>query len=158
MERGGDDILEPSDALETARKRRMALRDALAALEFAVASPAATGAVWWSRVSDELHILRHAVRDHIETVESPGGLMAEVLDRAPHLRPATDELRAEHGEIAEAVDQALDLVSRQSVEPRPDRTEEARSMVIALFARIAAHRQRGADLVYEAYEVDIGRG
>jgi hypothetical protein len=36
--------------------------------------------------------------------------------------------------------------------------EEMRVELTALLAALARHRQRGADLVYEAYAVDLGGG
>ena len=34
--------------------------------------------------------------------------------------------------------------------------EQVRALGTSLLGRIVRHRQRGADLVYEAYEVDVG--
>jgi hypothetical protein len=34
--------------------------------------------------------------------------------------------------------------------------EAVRELAIALLAKLSRHRQRGADLVYEAYQTDIG--
>ncbi len=36
--------------------------------------------------------------------------------------------------------------------------EELRVELTALLAALARHRQRGADLIYEAYAVDLGGG
>jgi len=36
--------------------------------------------------------------------------------------------------------------------------EEVRVELTALLAALARHRQRGADLIYEAFAVDIGGG
>jgi hypothetical protein len=37
-------------------------------------------------------------------------------------------------------------------------SERLRSVLTSLLVALARHRQRGADLVYEAYAVDIGGG
>ena len=40
----------------------------------------------------------------------------------------------------------------------PEWVERLRSVLTSLLVALARHRQRGADLVYEAYAVDIGGG
>jgi len=147
---------DQSEALSVARIRRVALFDAVAALEFAAAGPAGKGPGWWRHVGDELHVLREALCDHIHTVEAENGLMAEILEEAPRLAPIVGDLKDEHGELCEGVDLALDLVTSQLVEPQPDQVDEIRDMVVSLLVLLTKHRQRGADLVYEAYDVDIG--
>ena len=51
---------------------------------------------------------------------------------------------------------------RLSLPPVPDDydgwVDDLRTELTALLAALAKHRQRGADLVYEAFDVDIGGG
>jgi hypothetical protein len=76
-----------------------------------------------------------------------------VLDSAPRLSNAVDHLVAEHAVIAALI---ADLLARSS-NPVPDEDVDAvRELATGLLGRLARHRQRGADLVYEAYETDIG--
>jgi len=48
------------------------------------------------------------------------------------------------------------LLARVGPPVPADQVDAIRAHGTALLARLARHRQRGADLIHEAYEVDIG--
>lgn len=139
--------------VERARARRHSLGDALTALEQAVAKPAAVGG-WLDAVSEAIDELRRALEEHIEVTEGLEGLLAEIQDVAPRLSGEVDLIKAEHDELLEALERAELTVSGtrsiSSEDPEP-----IRRRVMTLLGRLSQHRQRGADLVYEAYNVDI---
>ncbi len=142
---------EPADALGLARTLRAALKNAVFDLEHAAATPAAS-ASWREGLADRLHEVRRALIQHMEEVEAPAGLLARIVDASPQLDDAVAAIREEHGVLCEEVDQVLDLVD----ESRGSDPEVIRAAVLDLMRMLARHRMHGADVVYEAWAVDIG--
>lgn len=138
--------------LEDLRQRRAELRDAMTALEHALAGPA-TGdpARWASRVQAAMVELSADLGTHVEITESPDGLYPELLQVAPRLSEPVAKLIREHVTLRATVDDLLSALDR-----RPPDVEQVREGGTSLLSSLSHHRQRGADLVYEAYEVDIG--
>ena len=139
--------------LEELRRHRAELRESLSALEDALASPAtADRARWAQRVNVALVELSGDFREHIDITEGPDGLYRDLLRTSPRLSEPIAGLTREHVLITRQVD---DLLARVSA---PDLTdlERVRDLGTALLGRLVRHRQRGSDLVFEAYEVDIG--
>lgn len=147
-----------TEALAAARARRADLHHVIVDLEEANAAPAAGRAAEWARrVHDCLVDVGAAFERHIASVEGPEGLFDEVTGAAPHLANALERLRAEHLEIRGRIVEALDAV--RIVAGAPHRSSEVgREAVLAVLDRLMRHRQLGADVVYEAYAVDIGTG
>ena len=145
-----------SDALEAARIRRADLHRALLDLEGALAGAAPGRAqAWADSVRATLVHVRDSFAAHIDVTEGAGGLYQEVLAQAPRLSSAVNRLQHEHAEIAGAldeVDQRLDA----PISDADARVESIRDAAITLMGLLVRHRQRGADLVYEAYDVEIG--
>lgn len=139
---------EPGPALHGARLRRVALGEAMGRTELALTVPSASPS-WRDGVIDALHHVRVALAEHVDEVEGAEGLLVELRQADPRLVSKVDQLEREHPQLVRAVDAAL-----RSVEAEP--VEEARSTVLDLLLALSRHRQRGADLVYEAYNVDIG--
>jgi len=140
---------------ETAR-RRADLHAALVSLEKAISSPAVGRETDWSKdVLRNLQDLEHAIVEHVEVTERPDGLYDEISQKAPRLAGKIDQLRREHPELREG---AEELVSRLEDTPVGDAwpLAEARDDLQRLLGRIVRHRQLGADLVWEAYNLDIG--
>jgi hypothetical protein len=143
----------PSVSLSKATWRRRALREAMDELEHAVSGPAA--AVGWSEgVGRGLGAVRSAMLAHVADVEAPDGLLSDIVDHAPHLQPSCTSLRHEHEVLQGLLDRAeQDLIG--AVEDGPGNRALLRRRVISLLGHLTLHRQNGADLVYDAYNVDI---
>ncbi len=152
---GATEAAVPTEALATARARRAHLHDAIVALEAAIAAPSPRPE-WAEHVHDALVEVGAAFERHIAAVEGPGGLFEEVTAAAPRLANALDRLRREHQEIRAAITAALDAVRITS--DRPLSSDDGREAAIAVIDRLMRHRQHGADVVYDAYAVDIGAG
>lgn len=142
---------QESEALVAARGRRLTLKQAVSAVETAAASPAADTR-WHEINTRELRRLRGAFDDHVVEVEAEDGLLAELSRDAPRLQNGINRLAREHPEICQQIDAVIAMAEAGS---DPD---EVRSASLATLVAIARHRQRGADLVYEACNVDIGGG
>lgn len=135
------------------RRRRAELRESMDELErrLAAPSPGNGAADWWEHVRAALAELSRGFQEHLEITEGPDGLYGELRTKAPRLSGPVDRLAAEHDAIG--ADLAA-LVSR--VDQREGDVAEIREAGTLLLGRLVRHRQRGADLVYEAYEFDVG--
>jgi hypothetical protein len=136
--------------LTAARWHRAALVPTIGSFERVLAEPAG-GESLRARLSLGLHRLRSSFADHVVVTEGPDGLYAELLDHAPRLAPGVGVLVREHARVAAAIDA---LTGRLGA-PDAD-LDEIRSRSGRLLRHLCRHRQRGADLVYEAYDTDIG--
>ena len=140
-----------SDALRVAAEKRVELKQALSQVESAAASPA--GEVGWrEQLIGALEKLQGSLSQHVEEVEATDGLLAELATLAPRLVNQIGHVRDEHPVLCRQVAGAIELArSRSDV-------EQVRAEVLDTLSAIASHRQKGADLVYEGYNVDIGSG
>jgi hypothetical protein len=148
-----DDELSPTLA-ETAR-RRADLHGALVEVEQATSRPAVGREPEWTKdVVIRLEALAHAIDEHVEITERQGGLYDEICTKAPHLSGKIDRLRAEHPELRSETHQLVDRLGNGVGDDWP--LEQARDDLQRLLGRIVRHRQLGSDLVWEAYNLDIG--
>ena len=140
------------ELLEELRRHRAELRESMSALEDALASPAVSdGSRWTQRVEAALAEVAGDFRAHVDITEGPSGLHVELLEASPRLAGAVADLTRDHLLIGGRID---DLLARVA---GPDGTaDDVRTAATALLGRLVRHRQRGADLVFEAYEFDIG--
>ena len=154
-------VSEPEErrtaALEEARKRRKTLHDSLVALEVAISSPAA-GRIpdWTAVVLKEMVGVRNAFDQHVVVTEKPEGLYEEILGRAPRLEHALTKLKGEHPDIAEAITTMVARLEQVEVGGVGWPLDDARDDIQRFIGQVIRHRQKGADLVWEAYNVDIG--
>jgi hypothetical protein len=139
--------------VERARTRRIELHDAMTGLETELARASGSEA-WRDNVETALAELGAALDAHIQDVEGVEGLLARVVDEAPQLAGEIAALTKEHQQLSAARYRALATL-RQPGRPDP---AVVRRRVTTLLGRLALHRQRGAELVYDAYSVDIGTG
>ena len=143
------------DDLGEIRQRRGALLNAVAALEAALAGPA-SGTRWTESVGNALSGLRTTLEEHVAATEAPDGIFAQVRDRAPRLSNQIDRLREQHVTIAADTEHLIDRVDHAPTERSADETAAIREQALALLGEIVRHRHLGADLLYEAYNVDVG--
>ena len=141
------------DLLEALRRQRAELRESMSALELALAGPAPLGELRWAeRVHVALVELSADFREHIDVTEGHDGLYVDILATAPRLSDAVAQLTREHAQISGLVE---DLLARMLTPERLD-VDKVRGLGTTLLGLIVSHRQRGSDLVYEAYQFDVG--
>lgn len=146
----------PDPDLDAIRRHRAELRESIHALEQALAAPAPGRAqAWAERVHVALVELSADLREHVHLTEGTDGLYRGVLASAPRLSNAVSRLTREHDEIAHLLDDLL-LRTKQATAEAGDTADDVREQGTMLLGRLVRHRQRGADLLYEAYESDIG--
>ena len=142
--------------LETVRRRRADLREVLNAFEDALAAPAAGRAVvWGERVHEVVGDLVVEFAEHVDVTEGRDGLHEAILTAAVRLANAVDALTEEHGVIAAEI---ASLVAATEPPVTAEDVTTIREQGTQLLGHIVRHRQRGADLIYEAYDTDIGGG
>jgi hypothetical protein len=95
---------------------------------------------------------------HIGVTEGPEGLFQEVRGAAPRLANGVEHLRGDHQRIRRQMADLLEAVRAVVDSGDGERARLVRSDLVLLLADLTRHRQLGADLVYEAYAVDIGVG
>jgi hypothetical protein len=144
-------------ALGEAKKRRQTLHDAIVHLEMAISSPAAGRAPDWSaQVAKDLVGVRDAFEQHVIVTEKSGGLYEEIMERAPRLAGTVKRLQDEHPTITTSVAGLVERLDAGEVETDAWPPDNARNDLQRMIGAVVRHRQKGADLVWEAYNVDIG--
>jgi hypothetical protein len=103
------------------------------------------------QLANALRAMVAAFAEHRNATEGEDGLYADVVNDAPRLARTVDGLVAEHGELGTAI---ASLV--QAMECSEVNSDTLREDARRILGDLARHRQRDADLVYEAYAADIG--
>lgn len=136
------------------RRQRAELRAALGDLEQALAGPAPGNLPLWSQgVRDAMDEVADAFSEHVDVTEGADGLYEDLLQAAPRLTGDVARLIEEHKLIAARIDGLLDnLAGLRGSED----VARVRDLGTALLDTLMRHRQRGSDLIYEAYEAEIG--
>jgi hypothetical protein len=80
-------------------------------------------------------------------------LWEQIRTDAPRLDGKLRRLGREHLSLSAEIDGLFEELAIADDEPR---LLGLRERVTALLAQLARHRQRGADLIYEAYQRDVG--
>ncbi len=129
--------------------RRADIGAALGRLEDALARPAGAKADWLDRVRHALTDLATAGRAQISALLAPAGPLAGAVERSPRLSTPVDRLRHELPLIQAEVDELL--CSLDGSEPT-----EVRQRLLPILGKTVRLRQAVADVLWEAYSVDIG--
>ena len=142
-----------SSALDDVRGRRAGLRAAMDELERAIAAPGGgRHAVWVRGVRVAVETLGAALEKHVTATEAEGGLLDDVLHSVPRLAHRIDQLRDEHQSLLAATDAVAKALAGDEASVSVD---QIRDDVVSLLGGLVRHRHRGAELVYDAYNVDI---
>ena len=143
----------PVDTRRQITYRRLDLYDAMQRLE--AANARAIGQPHWAEdMRAALENLDRALQRHVAEIEDNHGLFSEVLAQAPHLAPVIEDLSKEHEELITRCRQALEVVEVWG----RDADGDLKRKVLGLLGRLALHRQSGAELLYDAYNVDVATG
>jgi hypothetical protein len=108
---------------------------------------------WSENLREQLRRLSSALELHVLTTESSEGLLANIVEAVPRLKHRVDIALDDHVQLGRQLQTALDSLSTERW-----RVDELREQVTDLLRGLTTHRQLGADLVYEAYSVDIEAG
>ena len=143
----------PDDTRRRITERRIDLYEAMQRLE--AANARAAGRPHWAEdMREALENLDRSLQRHVAEIETNGGLFSEVLAQAPQLAPVIEDLRKEHEELMRRCRAALEIVDVWG----GDASSDLRRKVLGILGRLALHRQNGAELLYDAYNVDLATG
>jgi hypothetical protein len=151
-----NDPMDDAGAIERSREHRRGVRQACLDLEETLARPPDQDLEKWTAdTAARFRQLSEAFRHHAEQSESPDGLLVEIVEIAPRLANKVGQVKREHMAL-------LAELARLEVEAanqaQADQSGVIRGKGLRLLQDLAAHRQRGADLIYEAYSVDVEGG
>jgi hypothetical protein len=145
---------EVSAELDEVRQRRAELHESLNSLELALAAPSPDREVQWGeQVYIAMLELSEDFSAHIAVTEGPDGLHQAIVAADVRLANGVVALTAEHATIDAAISA---LVSECRGPVAPEAVAVIREDGTSLLGKIIRHRQRGADLIYEAYAFDVG--
>ena len=99
--------------------------------------------------------LRVVLEHHIADTENAGGFFDDLLQEEPRLSRAVENLRADHDVLSQSVDE---LSVRLRAAGADTDVDSLRAGLLDLIRVLLVHRHRGADIVYEAYNVDLSVG
>ena len=140
----------PDQTRDNVSRRRRVLYDAMRDLEVAVSRPSSSPG-WRDGLRGALDPLSAALDEHVAEVEGDGGLFDEIMLREPRMAHAIDALKDDHASLQQSCADAIDGLSS-------DDSDEVRLGVNSVLLRLARHRQKGSELIYETYAVDIATG
>jgi len=144
----GENLEFPSSSTrEGIVTRRQELYSAMRRLESAVARPSGL-ADWRIEIEGALANLESSLAEHVAQVEGDNGLFAQIMEESPHLAASIASLRQEHADLETACHRALQLSADWEA-------ATLRRRVNLLLAGLAVHRQYGAELVFDAYNMDL---
>jgi hypothetical protein len=137
-------------------------------LESALAAPAQGRlSPWTGEVRSALDGLDECMKRHVEQTEGPDGFHADIVAAAPRLAHQVSLSVREHRRITGAVaGLRTATATADSSDGNPSGADSSgaagadriRSDGTALLALLARHRQRGADMIFQAYEAEVGDG
>ncbi|MDH4276662.1 MAG: hypothetical protein OEW83_01125, partial [Acidimicrobiia bacterium] len=117
---------------------------------------------WRLRVAMAVDHAVARIYEHVAQTDGPGNILDEIVTVAPRLDRRVKQMRLDHESLEKAAHRLALAVAELSSEH--DQTEEqvedaaiaVRNEAVEVMGQITRHRQRGADLIYEAYHVDLG--
>jgi hypothetical protein len=110
-------------------------------------------------VSGALAALHEVWTRHIVDTEAPGAFLDELVGEAPRLSTPAAHLRREHNEILGVITRSEKSLEQVFLDDHHDVwVDTLRADLTTMLCSLAHHRQRGADLIFAAYDVDIGGG
>jgi hypothetical protein len=152
-------LIDPMDddrGIERSREHRRGVRQACLDLEETLARPPDQDVEKWTAdTAARFRQLTEAFHHHAEQSEGPNGLLVEIVEIAPRLANKVDQVKREHEVLLAELARLEREASNQAY---PNQSEVIRAEGLRLLQDLAAHRQRGADLIYEAYSVDVEGG
>lgn len=137
---------------ERIANRRQDLYEVMQQIEASAARPSGTDN-WRRHLDGALASLEEALRRHTSEIEAEDGLFDDVSVRTPNLVPIVDDLRREHAAMSAQCSEARGLVGRSEVS-----INAVRAAVVELLGQLVVHRQRGAELLYDSYNLELAAG
>jgi hypothetical protein len=150
--------VDRDNATRASRDDRSTMLKAMHVLEAALAegSPARERA-WRKKVVAAAKVLEAAMRHQHEEFDADEGLLQQVVNDAPRLSNRIEELRRIH---QNALTKFSNLANRVELTELPEllAVADVRDQLAEILATIRSVQAVESDLIYEAYQVDLGGG
>lgn len=142
-------VHERSREIQAARE----LEDALAAASYRREGP------WNVRVQDALNRLWTTLVASRESANAPDSLLSQIVEAAPRLEGRVQQLQLEYGDLTRQVEGLRRQLSERPADPLPSGdTEDLRQRIGWLTTALQHVQAKETELLYEAFQVDIGQG
>ena len=106
---------------------------------------------WRENVLRRLRPVGQGFAEHVRVTEGPAGLYRELLTHSPRLDHRVRLLTREHAAIVAT------MLAVQRLAERPEGSlDELRHRAGHLLRALTRHRRRGAELLWQAYQTDLG--
>jgi ATP phosphoribosyltransferase regulatory subunit HisZ len=113
--------------------------------------------VWTQRLIDSLGTLQTALRETRASADSEGSMLGGLVHEFPRLQGRADRLRKDYDVLQKQVEKiCLDLLIDSPASPRD--VEKTRGQLAELLAKLRHVQAIETELLFEAYQVDIGVG
>lgn len=144
--------------LEEGRSERVRILMASHRTEACLAAPApGRERAWKEAVFRALSLLRSSLTEASERGESAGGLVADLKSGNSRYFHRVDRLQQEFDEMIRRCDATLEHLRSQGADEAIDYSD-IRQRITWLLTSLKHHQAREADLIYEAYGLDLGIG
>ena len=146
------------EAIATNRADRKRSLDALHVLEFCAATAAPGRETYWlARVHAALEALEDALGEQEQNSAVSDSTLSDIEQEEPRLRNRAMQLRRRHRDLQLHVGELRSQLDDPTASESIDFTDTRRRLE-RLAAELRYQQAREADLVYEAYAVDLGAG
>jgi hypothetical protein len=142
----------PDGPLAPVRARRDALEAAATELERSLAAPSATTA-WRDGVISALERTQGVLEQHLRASAGEAGVPESIVQADPRLIGPAERLAREHDELVSHQRAVTALAHDASSAP-----EAVRDAAAELAALLLRHVQHAHDLLYDAFESELGGG
>jgi chromosome segregation ATPase len=140
-----------------ANQARQRMLRAMRELEKALAQPSyERRKVWRENVSRVLEQLQVVLRETRETADQEDSLLTVLAAEFPRLQPRCESLRGEYDAIQERIKELREQIADR--EPCSSDIAGIRQKLADLLTAIRHVQAEETELIYEAYQVDIGGG
>lgn len=141
-----------------ARAEHDALFDAIRCLEAALASAAPGREPEWNqRVLEKLRIVVDLLDEHARSAEAADGVLAMIGDAQPRPLHRVERLRREHIDLLERARALRRQIEHHGPDELPN-FRDTRRRTAWLLNALRHHRAAATDLIFEAFDTDIGVG
>jgi hypothetical protein len=141
-----------------ARAEHDALFDAIHCLEAALASPAPGRERDWSQqVLAKLRTVVDLLDEHARSADAADGLLAMIGNAQPRLLHRVERLRREHVDLLAQARALRHQIEHHGPDELPN-FRDIRHRTTWLLNALRHHRTAATDLIFEAFDTDIGVG
>lgn len=112
---------------------------------------------WYRRVQDSLIVLQTALRDTRDAANEEGSLLSDVVTEAPRLESRVRRIRDEYEDLERHVESLRFQLAEIGTEEEQN-VDDIRQRLSRLITALQHVQSKETELLYEAFQVDVGVG